>query len=427
MPPSTDAGRIFLAEGTALRPIDPLTGGYAWTVDLDGEPIWVGYLADRVLAATADRLVAFDLAKGMVQWQFDAGDPNPGRRQPNPFARPEPASQKNETPTGKLHDFHIVGDRIFCQRGERELLAIDGDSGLIDWSYAPVEGQLNPRMLVGPRRVVLQVRKPNAVVVLETDSGLGRGTFPQSEAEQAWSRDPLPIDDDRVALVIDERTVALFDVEIGQYAWTYRELSALPRSGPPRLLGDSGRLLVLRDGSELVRLDPATGEKRWSRVLGIEDLSEWPEALALDGRARLLHERADPDRLQPGRRHAAVVASSGRSADRLGRRPDPARAWSPTRARIARSKVASTPCRWSSAAATTAGSCSACCSRSRFPTWSCVWHPTRRWSPRRKAAGPWARRHPLDSPPVTPLISGSEMPRREAMARPATPARREAA
>ena len=40
---------------------------------------------------------------------------------------------------------------------------------------------------------------------------------------------------------------------------------------------------MIHDGNELIRLDPATGAKLWSRPLGVEDLSERPEAMALDG------------------------------------------------------------------------------------------------------------------------------------------------
>ncbi len=127
------------------------------------------------------------------------------------------------------------------------------------------------------------MRAPNAVVVLDAETGTRRAEFPQTETDEAWSRDPLPVDDDHVALVTDPRSVTLFDVQQGVASWTYREPSALPKNGPPRLLGDAGRLLVLRDGSELVRLDPATGRKLWSRLLGVEDLSAWPDALALDG------------------------------------------------------------------------------------------------------------------------------------------------
>ena len=162
-------------------------------------------------------------------------------------------------------------------------MALDGDTGLVDWSFAPPEGgELNPHLWIGPRRVALQVRKPNAILVLETASGRRLAEFPQTDQDGAWMRDPLPIDDDRVALVTDRRTVALFDLGRGAYAWIFRESPTLPTYGPPRLLGDAERLLVIHDGNELIRLDPATGAKRWSRPLGVEDLSERPEAMALD-------------------------------------------------------------------------------------------------------------------------------------------------
>ncbi len=48
------------------------------------------------------------------------------------------------------------------------------------------------------------------------------------------------------------------------------------------MFGDSERLLVLHDGRLLIRLDPATGSKRWSCLLGFEDLSERPGAMAYD-------------------------------------------------------------------------------------------------------------------------------------------------
>jgi outer membrane protein assembly factor BamB len=128
---------------------------------------------------------------------------------------------------------------------------------------------------------LLQVRRPHAIIVLETETGRHRGEFRQGPDDESWARDPVALDDDRIALV-DDRAITLFDVNRGASAWTYREIASLPRSGPPRLLVDGGRLLALRDGSELVRLDPATGLKLWSRVLGLDDLSEAPAALALD-------------------------------------------------------------------------------------------------------------------------------------------------
>jgi outer membrane protein assembly factor BamB/tetratricopeptide (TPR) repeat protein len=284
VPPSAAASRIFLAVGTKLRPIDLADGHDAWTAELGGEAVWLGYLADRLVAATENRLVALDVARGTVRWSFDGADPSAGRRPADPFRRPSPAdAAQGNAPAPRLHGFRIVGNRIFCGRGDRELLALDGDSGLIDWSYSPASRSINAHFWVGPRRTLIQVRDPNAILVLDTDSGQRRAEFPQQEQDQPWPRDPLPVDDDHAALVSDARTITLFDMTRGTHAWTYREPSALPRSGPPRLIGDAGRLLALRDGSELVRLDLATGERLWSRLLGVEDLTESPDALALDG------------------------------------------------------------------------------------------------------------------------------------------------
>ena len=43
-------------------------------------------------------------------------------------------------------------------------------------------------------------------------------------------------------------------------------------------------MLVLHEGRTLIRLDPATGSKRWSCPLGLEDLSNRPGAMAFDDR-----------------------------------------------------------------------------------------------------------------------------------------------
>jgi len=281
VPPSASAGRVFLAERTRLKPIDPRTGQSAWTADLGDEPIWVGFLADRVLAATPGKLLALSLEKGTIVWQSDLETPRPGQPGLNPFSRPDPGAPRREASPGRLHDFRIVGGRVFCQRGDRELVAFDGDTGLVDWSFAPSSGKLNPHIWIGPQRIVLQVLKPTAILVLDTQNGRSQAEYAR-EDDQEWSHDPLPVSEDQVALVVDRRSVGLFDFKRGVFPWVVRESPLLPRHGPPLLLGDAERLLVLYDGSELIRLDPRTGGKLWSRPLGDEDLSERPEAFVLD-------------------------------------------------------------------------------------------------------------------------------------------------
>ena len=279
-PPSAEAGRVFLAQNHQIRPVDPATGLSAWSSDLGGEPIWVGYLADRIIAATRTRLVGLSLDKGAVEWQYDLGaDPKAGN---DPFAREPILEPGRDAGPATLKDFRIVANRVYCLRGERALMAFDGDTGQLEWSYTPSGGRINPHLLVGPRRIVLQVLKPNAIQVLDAAGGVRRGEFPQADEEE-WPRDPLAIDDEHVGLVADRMTVSLFNTSRGVNVWVFRETRELPSHGPPRLFGDSERLLVLHHGQNLIRLDVTTGNKLWPdwRLLGTEDLSERPEAIAL--------------------------------------------------------------------------------------------------------------------------------------------------
>ena len=98
------------------------------------------------------------------------------------------------------------------------------------------------------------------MLVLRTDDGqpISRTALDENERLE---RVPLSVDEDSVLLVSDRRTVKKFDLNHGQIVWVYQESTDLPVNGPPRLLGDAERLLVLHDGRLLIRLDPATGFK----------------------------------------------------------------------------------------------------------------------------------------------------------------------
>lgn len=279
-PPSLESSSIFLARGTEVRPILADDGPSPWTADLGGTPLWVGYLDDRVLAASEDRLVAVDMATGRPLWKFDAALSGTLKPTANPFDRPAAARSVAES-DGKLHGFRVVASQVYCLRGERELIAIDGETGQINWSFSATTGTLNPNLLITPERILLQIRKPNAALVLEAETGRRCVEFPL-DADVDWARPPLSIDTDRVVIVSDRRTVILFDVARGVNAWTFRESQEMPKNGPPLVFGDAERLLLVHDGNELIRLDAATGSKSWARPLGVENLSGRPEALAAD-------------------------------------------------------------------------------------------------------------------------------------------------
>ena len=278
--PSLDAGRVFIVLKTGLRLLDPSTGAPRWSADLGAPAVWAGYLADKLIVATARQIVALELSEGSVQWRFDSTRIGKNLDRPDPFANPAEGGDRVEPSGQSLKDFQLVKGRVFCLRNRSELIALDGDTGALAWSFSSPPGEINPNLWIGADRAVVQVDKPNQLLVLRTDDGrvVTRVALADNEL---LDRPPTPIDENSVLLVSDRRTVKRFDLTHGQTSWVYQESKALPRNGPPRLIVSAQALLVLHDGLLLIRLDPATGEKRWECLLG-ENLSERPDAMAWD-------------------------------------------------------------------------------------------------------------------------------------------------
>lgn len=279
-PPSSDIGRVFLARGSVVRAVHPRTGAQPWLIEeLKGEPKWASFLADRLLIATPEQVVAIDVARGTRLWTFDAG-PVDAKGVAEPFAKD--AGRKRPEPRN-LDGFQIAGDRLICQRGERELVAIEGESGIPAWSFSPVAGQIHPKVSAGPQRVVLQTLRPNTLTVLDTSDGRRVLELADAADGEPWPRAPLLLDDDQALIAVGPQTVRLVDLRRGTEAWRFTIDSPLPRNGQPRLIGEGDALLVLFGGNELVRLDGKTGRKIWARILGPEEIGDRPSSLVIDG------------------------------------------------------------------------------------------------------------------------------------------------
>src|SRR5262249_38611026 len=242
---------------------------------------WVGYLSDKVLVATSDRVVALDPATGAEHWRFTRAGASRGKTAADPFARGEPTSTDSAGARWALHEFQVVGGRLFCLRGEHELIAIDGETGAHEWSFSAAGGSISSKVWIGPDRSVFEVQNPNHLVVLETESGRQVARTPLGEGE-SLERAPVPIDEDHVLIVPDRRTVKKYELSRGQFTCSYSESSDMPVNGSPRVIAGADRILVLHDGRVLLRLDPVDGSRRWSTVLGIEDLSDRIGAIACD-------------------------------------------------------------------------------------------------------------------------------------------------
>jgi outer membrane protein assembly factor BamB/tetratricopeptide (TPR) repeat protein len=282
IPPGLQSSRVFVVEGLGLSPLDPTTGRPRWKAQIGSPATWVGYLSDKLLTASTEQILALDPTTGAEVWRYRAGAPARLHRGPDPFS-----SNKSTTgapgSAGSLHDFQLVGARLYCLRDNQELISIDGDTGTAGWSFSAGGSAINPRIWVGHERIVLQVQKPSQLLVLESENGNQVGRLQLADGE-SLERPPVPLDEDHVLVVPDRRTVKNLDLSRCQFTWDYRESAELPVNGPPRIIVDAERVLVLHDGKLLIRLDSVNGSKRWATTLGIENLSERPEAISCDER-----------------------------------------------------------------------------------------------------------------------------------------------
>ncbi|MGO9915177.1 MAG: PQQ-binding-like beta-propeller repeat protein [Isosphaeraceae bacterium] len=283
MAPSLDAGRLLIVEREGLRFLDPRTGSPRWFSELGAPILWAAYSADKIIVASAREIAALDLAQGAVAWRYGGAAFGMSRGRPDPFASPR-ADERNDSgqrTRDELHDLQVVKGRLFLLRGQHEFIALDVDTGAVDWSFSSPPREINPNLTIGDDRIWVQVNKPNQLLVLRADDGqtLARHSLGDNEV---LKRPPVPVDEDSLLLVSDLVTVKKVDIGHGQTTWIYRESTDLPVNGPPRVFSDGERVLVLHDGRLLNRLDPATGSKRWSCLLGIEDLSERPGSMAFD-------------------------------------------------------------------------------------------------------------------------------------------------
>ncbi len=143
--PSLEASRIVLGYRDRLRLLDASDGVSRWSADLGSPAQWAGYLEDKLIAAGPGQVVALDLATGVVQWRYRPAGTGKDASRPDPFAAPGAAS--DEQPArggGDLHEFRLVKGRVFCLRGANELVALDGDTGAVDWSFSRPPARSSP-------------------------------------------------------------------------------------------------------------------------------------------------------------------------------------------------------------------------------------------------------------------------------------------
>ncbi|QDV33606.1 outer membrane protein assembly factor BamB family protein [Tautonia plasticadhaerens] len=283
--PGPDGDRPdLLIGGLKLRAVEEGSGRVAWEITLGERPEWSAVVGGRLVVASSGRIVGIDHGDGTVLWEVTPGEGELafGPVDPTPGGKLAPRAGHSGASLG---EFRAYGDRIYFLRGDRDLVCLDPISGRPQWTYRASSVSIDPHLGLGLARVVIQLRMPNAVAVLDARDGRTLGQFPRDDSTAPWRRDPFPVALDRVALVPDGDSVELLDLDTGRTVWESSEESVLPSSprpspADPMVLGDAERLLVVR-GEVIQRLEPTTGEVLWSTPLGRTRPDRRAEATAL--------------------------------------------------------------------------------------------------------------------------------------------------
>ncbi len=168
-PPVARLRPCFLGREHWPPPARPLHGAPRWAADLGAPAVWAAYVSDKLIVATTQQIAALELSQGTIQWRFDVSKAGKEARRPDPFANP-PDGPELPLPAGpNLSCFQLVNGRVFCLRNHSELIALDGDSGALDWSFTSPPAEINTNLWFGADKVVLQIDKPNQLLVLRTE------------------------------------------------------------------------------------------------------------------------------------------------------------------------------------------------------------------------------------------------------------------
>jgi len=237
-----------------------------WTVALGEAAQWGARVGTLVLVATPSRVVGIHAQSGELAWEHGVRA-GAGSLPPDPFAPSRVARSTERELSGKIVRLGLSGDRLLLFVGDRTLLALEASTGQLIWSFRASETRLSPHFLVEGGRLLVQVREPNARLVLDAESGEVLHRLDDEVAGSAWVADPVPLGRGRAAMALDPRTVASVDLEAGVTLWESRDRSVLPRYDLPMLLATGDHLVVAVPG-QVSRLDPIDGDPLWTSPFG---------------------------------------------------------------------------------------------------------------------------------------------------------------
>jgi hypothetical protein len=279
--PCTSAGcPSFFALGDSTVTCRSLQTGLAcWEQPVDFRPSWVACQGNLVVVAGSDGVEGHRAEDGSLMWSWQ-----PVR---------DPASPATDDPRPGLSDFRLVDSRLYFLQQERQLLALDVDSGRVLWNlwapagrlYLPNRGGLFfHHYQAAAQNVLLHTTAGKCLVV---DAQTGRIRHQIETTKSAWLMPPLAVSESRVVIVPDAGRVLALDLPTGTQAWTFELEPSVSLTGEaPELLASRDRLLLLvrrNYGTFMECLDLATGSRHWPQPLFLGTRTVELETGIIDG------------------------------------------------------------------------------------------------------------------------------------------------
>ena len=175
-----------------LRLLDRPTAPRAGRAELGSPAVWAGYLDDKLIAAGPARSSPSTWPRAPSQWRYRPGAEREGASRARPVRRGREAADEPPTrPGATLHGFRLVKGRVFCLRGaERADRAGRRHRRGRLVVLRAARARSIPTSGSAPDRIVLQVDRPNQLLVLRTDDGQPVARTPLGDGGSARTAAP---------------------------------------------------------------------------------------------------------------------------------------------------------------------------------------------------------------------------------------------
>ncbi|HUQ71874.1 MAG TPA: PQQ-binding-like beta-propeller repeat protein, partial [Planctomycetaceae bacterium] len=246
VPPADQLACVLLA-GPMLTAVDRITGAERWRQPQGSPPVWAGYGETNLLLAAKGRLSAVSLESGEPLWHKTID-----------------GLLKSDQPP--CQQFAATAARLIVFDPARGVTAISSITGDEQWEFRPPRGQLQSRWTMLDEKLVLQTLDPAEFWFVDASTGQLLRAIPG--ISQAWQHPPVDLGGERIGFVTADRQVWGWGPG-GKAKWKFRR-GLSHAHADPWLIAHGDRLALLIDGSTLVGIDPADGERKWGT--GLADL-----------------------------------------------------------------------------------------------------------------------------------------------------------